>query len=176
VNRSHNSLQAGKRLFRCAHSFALDPSRAIRQYHKKCDTNWMPGRSASGHRGAASPALPAGAFAPAINAGSAVSAAPDRRRSVSAPLLTRAPLGEEQQMSDKHNNYLLDLGFLPKERALEAKQSSLVVKGTDDEAFQTGPLMAYYEVISLMQDQAEVLQIPLTEIRLDGIDPDKDLI
>ncbi len=36
--------------------------------------------------------------------------------------------------------------------------------------------MAYYEVISLMQQQAEAFGIPLTDINLEGLDPEKDVL
>ncbi len=36
--------------------------------------------------------------------------------------------------------------------------------------------MAYYEVVSLMQNQAISFGLPLEDVGLHGIDPDKDLI
>jgi len=33
-----------------------------------------------------------------------------------------------------------------------------------------------YEVISLMQHQAEVFEIPLADLALEGLDPERDLI
>jgi hypothetical protein len=36
--------------------------------------------------------------------------------------------------------------------------------------------MAYYEVISLMQHQAEAFDLPLSDLALFGLDPDRDLI
>jgi hypothetical protein len=69
----------------------------------------------------------------------------------------------------KFKYYLHDLGLLLKIRALEAKRA----KRSD---FQDGRLFAFNEVISIMQQQAEGFQIPLKEIQLDDIEPDKDLI
>jgi hypothetical protein len=36
--------------------------------------------------------------------------------------------------------------------------------------------MAYYEVLSLMQSQAEAFQLPLNDLALSGLDPDRDLL
>ena len=36
-------------------------------------------------------------------------------------------------------------------------------------------VMAFNEVISIMQQQAEGFEIPLAELRLDDIEPDRDL-
>ncbi len=36
--------------------------------------------------------------------------------------------------------------------------------------------MAYYEVLSLMQQQAEAFQLPLEALALEGLDPERDLI
>lgn len=71
--------------------------------------------------------------------------------------------------------YLRDLGILLKEKALEAKEES----GTapeDERAFALGRLMAFHEVISLMQQQAHAFGITLEELGLDDIQPEKDLV
>jgi hypothetical protein len=68
--------------------------------------------------------------------------------------------------------YLNDLGFLLRDYALEAKENRNLHK-TD---YYTGYLMGFHRVISLMQQQAEGFQIPLREINLHDIDPEKDLI
>ena len=36
--------------------------------------------------------------------------------------------------------------------------------------------MAYYEVLSLMQQQAEAFDLPLNDLGLSGLDPDRELI
>jgi hypothetical protein len=59
---------------------------------------------------------------------------------------------------------------------LEAKQSARAAKGTDDEAYQSGQKMAYYEVISLLVQEAESFQLPLEDLHLEGLDPDRALI
>jgi hypothetical protein len=58
------------------------------------------------------------------------------------------------------------------EQALEAKREMVASKSDYD----SGKLMAYYAVISLLQQQAKAFEIPLKEIGLDGITPDIDLL
>jgi len=77
----------------------------------------------------------------------------------------------------KYAYYLQDLGMLIKQRALEAKQiSEKEERGTEGYHLESGRLMAYYEVISLMQQQAHGFQIPLEELDLHDIEPDRDLV
>jgi len=64
--------------------------------------------------------------------------------------------------------YLRDLGMLIREYALEAKSK----EKTD---FDGGYIMCFHRVLTLMQQQAEGFGIPLSEIGLDGFDPDVDL-
>jgi hypothetical protein len=47
-------------------------------------------------------------------------------------------------MSDVHKNCLVDLGYLLREKALEARQSARAAKGTDNEAYQLGRQVAYH--------------------------------
>ena len=79
-------------------------------------------------------------------------------------------------MSDVHKNYLFDLGYLLREEALEAKERRQQARGTDDEAFESGRAMAYHEVISLLVSQAESFQLPIEDLHLEGLDPDRDLL
>ncbi len=75
-----------------------------------------------------------------------------------------------------YQDYLYDLGFELKIRALEAlHERDSDPKSSEDQAFQAGRVIAYNEVISIMQQQAKGLGIPLAEIRLEDIDPDRDL-
>jgi len=57
--------------------------------------------------------------------------------------------------------YLLDLGSLLKQQALAAKTGTASDGRRDD--FEVGRLMAYHEVISLMQEQANTFGFPLEE-------------
>jgi hypothetical protein len=75
-----------------------------------------------------------------------------------------------------HEDYLFDLGLLIKERALEARrQRDESPQGSPEREFQSGRVLAFNEVISIMQQQAEGLGIPLTDLRLEDIVPDRDL-
>ncbi len=81
-------------------------------------------------------------------------------------------------MSDVYKDYLHDLGILLKEEALEAKtrwKQSMSEK-SKSELFNDGYACAMKRVISLMQQQAEGFQIPLSDLCLEDIDADRDLI
>jgi hypothetical protein len=71
--------------------------------------------------------------------------------------------------------YVRDLGVLLKEKALEAQRESRTAP-EDQRAFMLGRLMAFHEVISLMQQQAQAFGIALEELGLDDIQPEKDLV
>ena len=81
-------------------------------------------------------------------------------------------------MSEKNvfNHYLNDLGPIIMERALEAKAQAKSAKPGADKSFQEGRLIAFNEVVSIMQQQAQGLGISLTDLRLDGVVPDRDLV
>jgi len=82
-----------------------------------------------------------------------------------------------QCVDQKYKYYLFDLGYEIKRSALGARQEKANAnENSEDRQFQSGRLMAYYEVVSLMQQQAAGFDIPLTDIRLDDIEPDRDLI
>ena len=80
-------------------------------------------------------------------------------------------------LDGKYKLYLRDLGFLIKERALAAKEARTREKrGSEGYMFEAGRLLAFNEVISIMQQQAEGFGIDLGELRLQDVDPDRDLI
>ena len=70
-----------------------------------------------------------------------------------------------------HQNYLRDLGSELRERAVAA-HATAVESPTE---FARGRLLAYNEMLSLMQQQAHAFEIPLADLALDGFDPDRDL-
>ncbi len=84
------------------------------------------------------------------------------------------PIDELNLSAYKH--YLLDLGYLLKEMALEAKEQRESSRGTQGEEFYAGQQFAYYAVISTMKNQAMAFQIPLKDLRLEDIQPDADLL
>lgn len=80
-------------------------------------------------------------------------------------------------MDETYKHYLHDLGLDIKERALAAKQSLLkTTKGSEEHSVQFGRMVAFNEVISIMQQNADGFGIPLRELGLDDIVPDRDLI
>jgi len=74
------------------------------------------------------------------------------------------------------DQYLLDFGQLLREHALAAKQQETDARGTEDHQFQLGRLTAYYEIVTLMQQQAVAFDLPLEALGLSGFDPDRDLL
>lgn len=72
--------------------------------------------------------------------------------------------------------YLHDLGILLKERALEAREEQHLQMDEVNRAYHTGYLMAMHNVISLMQQQADSFGIPTALMRLEDINPDRDLL
>ena len=70
------------------------------------------------------------------------------------------------------SNYLKDLGQLIKEKAVEAKKNSQASR----DPYNIGFLMAFHEVISLMQSQAVAFGLPLDKIGLSDINSEMDLL
>jgi hypothetical protein len=71
--------------------------------------------------------------------------------------------------------YLKDLGVLLKEMGLQAAAQRKLRNSANDE-FALGRLMAFHEVLSLMQQQALAFEIDLKEIGLSDITPEIDLV
>lgn len=77
----------------------------------------------------------------------------------------------------KYKHYLHDLSEIIKTRALEAKEERTKEKeGSAAYEFQCGRLLAFNEVISIFQQQAEGFDINLDDLNLNDIDPDRDLV
>ena len=83
---------------------------------------------------------------------------------------------EAGRFSNVYLAYVFDLGYDMKERALQAKQERDSATTAEDRAFETGRVMAFNEVISMTQQNAQGLGIPLSDLRLDDIVPDRDLV
>lgn len=71
--------------------------------------------------------------------------------------------------------YLKDLGMLLKEKARAAK-AMRTSAAPDEAAYSLGRLMAYHEVISLMQQQALAFGLKPRDLDLEDIDPERDLL
>ncbi len=77
-------------------------------------------------------------------------------------------------MSDITENYLQDLGLILKEE-WEASELSLASATSENRQYHAGYNRAYRRVLSLMLQQAEAFDLPVSAMRLEGIDRDKDL-
>lgn len=78
-------------------------------------------------------------------------------------------------MDERAQNYLHDLVRLVRDQALGARGDRDQAAALDID-FANGRLMAYHEVVSLMQEQAEAFGIGLHELGLDTISPERDLL
>ncbi len=75
-------------------------------------------------------------------------------------------------MNDTEMNYVRDLVGMIVEKAKEAKQR----RDSSNADYDIGRLMAYHEVVSLIQQQAEVFGLSQDEIGMPQINPDVDLL
>lgn len=75
-------------------------------------------------------------------------------------------------MSSKHCNYLLDLGSLLRERAIAAREKA--AHSSDD--FDLGAAHAYYETLSLLENQAIAFGLPAEDVGLKDFDVDRELL
>jgi len=72
--------------------------------------------------------------------------------------------------------YLLDLGRMLKDDAREVAQNYRAASAPDQREFLAGKRLAYYEVITTLQQQAIAFGMPLEALNLADIDPDKELL
>lgn len=70
--------------------------------------------------------------------------------------------------------YICDFVFLLREAAEKAKRQQRPEPENAD--FHAGRVVAYVEVLSLMQSQADSFMIGREELRLDGFDPVSDIL
>jgi hypothetical protein len=71
--------------------------------------------------------------------------------------------------------YLDDLGFELREEADKAADE-YASAGAKDKDFKAGWLWAYIDVLSLIQIKAVLFDIPLSELCLDDLEPEIDLL
>lgn len=81
-------------------------------------------------------------------------------------------MNHNEDYESRHALYLLDLGFLIRDLAVESKLAAME-KQSD---FAIGYMAGFHRVVSLMQQQAEAFNIPLEEIALAGFDADRELV
>jgi len=77
--------------------------------------------------------------------------------------------------NDLFKNYLYDLGILIKEKAREVKHDKIKSSNKDDVNYNLGRLMAWYEIIDLMKQQAKAFNIEQKDIGLADINPEAEL-
>lgn len=77
-------------------------------------------------------------------------------------------------MGDAERDYLLDLGLILRESAVQARQRASEARGTPDEAYEEGRAMAYHEIASLLLKRAASSGLPADALRLEGFDPDRE--
>lgn len=75
----------------------------------------------------------------------------------------------------RYRAFLSAIGTFIKEDALQAKKGA-EESSDSDRLFHRGELFAYYRVVSTLQQQALPLDIPLEELELADIVPDRDLL
>ena len=73
-------------------------------------------------------------------------------------------------------NYLHDVIHELKESALSAKRLRDESFGTESYDYQIGYSMAYYEVISLVIDQAKAFDLSIADLGLNDLQPERDLM
>lgn len=72
-------------------------------------------------------------------------------------------------MDGSNKSYVISLGEVVEKYAKEAKKDKELEMGTDKEQFMTGYLSGFRRIVTLMQQQAEINDIPLDEISLDRL-------
>jgi protein associated with RNAse G/E len=77
--------------------------------------------------------------------------------------------------NDIYKNYLHDLIILMKEEAIAAKQER-DIHVTEEDGYYIGQLMAWHNVISLLQQQAISFGLSFDDLGLHDIVPERDLL
>jgi hypothetical protein len=76
-------------------------------------------------------------------------------------------------VAETHANYLRDVGAGLRDEALAARKYATE---NSDDAFAQGVAHGYYVVLSLMLHQANAFQIAPEVLKLDGLEPERDLL
>jgi hypothetical protein len=77
-------------------------------------------------------------------------------------------------MADAEKNYLLDLGLILRESAVQARQRATAAHGTAEEAYEEGRANAYHEVATLILKRAAASGLPVEDLRMEGFDPNSE--
>lgn len=79
-------------------------------------------------------------------------------------------------MASIAENYLRDLGALIRDAAREARAQCNGSLNAADQAFALGRVTAYYEVLSLMKQQASAFGLADSDLSLESFDPEQELL
>ena len=74
-----------------------------------------------------------------------------------------------------YENFLNDAGTYIKERALQAKAERDKAESGSEE-YESGRVMAFGEVIAILQQTLEAFCIPTEAMKLHDVDSDRDLV
>jgi hypothetical protein len=78
---------------------------------------------------------------------------------------------------DVYKNYLHDLGYILRENAIKAKEDIRAAKDPEDQALRQGFRMAYYDVVTIMQQQQIGFdEVSDSDLAFEGFDPDRDVL
>jgi len=99
----------------------------------------------------------------------------------------RSFLHKKSLVDSKYKAYASELGetFLEEAKEVISEEKEMIKKleeqkksrnDSTEYQFLAGKSFAYYRIISIMQQNAEALDIPLENIKLQNINPDKDLV
>ena len=77
-------------------------------------------------------------------------------------------------MSDTERDFLLDLGLILRESAVQARKRATDARGTPEEAYEEGRAMAYHEIATLLLQRAAAAGLPPEAFRLEGFDPERE--
>lgn len=73
-------------------------------------------------------------------------------------------------------NFTRDFLFEIKQKALEAAQDKKTMSDAANKDYIVGYSMAYYEVVSLAISQATAFGVNLSDIGLEDLDPERELL
>ena len=76
-------------------------------------------------------------------------------------------------VAETHANYLRDVGAELRDQALAARKYATANR---DDGFAQGVAHGYFVVLSLMLQQANAFQIAPENLKLDGLEPERDLL
>jgi hypothetical protein len=78
---------------------------------------------------------------------------------------------------DVYRNYLRDLGYILRENAIKAKEDFHAAKDPEDRAFRQGFRMAYYDVVTIMQQQQIAFyEVSDSDLAFEDFDPERDVL